>query len=208
MIGIALLMTINLFGHTAEPKEWAFDVYLDSHKIGIHTFELDEHSKLTSKANFKVKVLIFNAYQYDHLAIERWQDDCLISLDSNTVEDGVTTKVKAIQTLKYLVVNDGNKGADLPLCSMTFAYWNPKILQQSHLLNPQNAEWIDTKVTKLGSEKIDVKGKVTEATHYKLDGSLAGKRKLNIDLWYTNENEWVALKSTTIDGYTINYKLH
>jgi Family of unknown function (DUF6134) len=201
-------MTANLFTHTAVAKEWAFDVYLDDKKIGLHTFELDEHSKLISKANFNIKVLLFNAYQYDHLAIERWQDDCLINLEANTVEDGVTTNVKATQKLNYLIVNDGHKVKDLPLCSMTFAYWNPKILQRSHLLNPQTAEWIDTKVTKIGSEKIDVKGQIIEATHYKLDGSLAGKRKLNIDLWYTNENEWVALKSTTNDGYTINYKLH
>ena len=205
--GIAALITANLFGLNAEAKECAFDVYLDNSKIGLHTFKLDDHSELTSKANFKVKVLFFNAYQYDHVAIERWQGDCLVNLESNTIEDEVIYKIKAARTLKYLNVNDGQKGRDLPLCSMTFAYWNPKILQQSHLLNPQNAEWLDTKVTKLGTENIDVKGQTIEATHYKLDASLAGAKKLNIELWYTSENEWVALKSITANGNIINYKL-
>lgn len=207
IIGIGLLITVNLFALSVAAKEWAFDVYLDKTKIGQHTFKLDEYSELTSKANFKVKILLFNAYQYDHLAIERWQGDCLVNLESNTIEDSVVTKIKATQTVKYLNVNDGQKVKDLPLCSMTFAYWNPKILQQSHLLNPQNAEWLDTKITKIGRENIDVKGQIIEATHYKLDGSLAGAKKLNIELWYTAENEWVALKSTTTEGYIINYKL-
>ena len=90
---------------------------------------------------------------------------------------------------------------------MTFAYWNPKIIAQSKLLNPQNGEWLDTKFTHLGSETIDVKNKKIEANHYKLDGSLNGKSKLKIELWYSANNEWLALKSITPEGYTINYKL-
>ena len=205
--GIAVLITVNLFALSVTAKEWAFDVYLDNTKIGLHTFKLDDYSELTSKANFKVRILLFNAYQYDHLAIEHWQGDCLVNLESNTIEDSVTTKIKATQMVKFLKVSDGQKVKNLPLCSMTFAYWNPKILEKSHLLNPQNAEWLDTKVTTIGRENIDVKGKIIEATHYKLDGSLAGEKKLNVELWYTAENEWVALKSTTAEGYIINYKL-
>ena len=90
---------------------------------------------------------------------------------------------------------------------MTFAYWNPKILTQSKLLNPQNAEYLDTQFEKLAPETITVKGKPVETTHYKLKGSLNGKNKLNIELWYNLKNEWVALKSTTPEGYIINYKL-
>jgi hypothetical protein len=47
-----------------------------------------------------------------------------------------------------------------------------------------------------------------EATRYRLNASLNGKPKLNIELWYENtSNDWVALKSITPEGYTINYKL-
>ena len=54
---------------------------------------------------------------------------------------------------------------------------------------------------------LTIKGKPTETTHYKLKGTLGGKNKLNIELWYNLNNEWVALKSTTPEGYVINYKL-
>lgn len=192
---------------TAVAKEWAFDVYLDKSKIGQHAFNLNESNELTSKAKFNVKVLFILAYQYDHKAVEKWNADCLTSLEAHTVENKVITDVKGKLSDSNFVVDDGKNKQKLPNCSMTFAYWNPKILEQAKLLNPQNAEWLDTRFTKIGKETIDVKGKKIDAMHYKLDGSLDGKNKLNIELWYTADNDWVALKSITPDGYTINYKL-
>jgi hypothetical protein len=120
----------------------------------------------------------------------------------------VYTKVNGQIKADQFVVDNGKETQSLPTCPMTFAYWNQKILSQSKLLNPQNADWLDTKVTKLGTELLDVKGKKVEATRYRLNASLNGKPKLNIELWYENtSNDWVALKSITPEGYTINYKL-
>jgi len=202
----ALLMT-SLFSVEISAKEWAFDVYLDKNKIGLHTFTLNDSKELISTAKFNVKVLFINAYQYDHKAIEQWQGDCLNSLESHTLENKVETNIKAKLSGQEFTVDDGKVKQKLPACTMTFAYWNPKILQQSKLLNPQNGEWLDTKFTNLGTETIDVKNKKVEASHYKLDGSLNGKNKLKIELWYSENNEWLALKSITPEGYTINYKL-
>lgn len=203
------ISSISLASSIAAAKDWTFDVYLDKSKMGLHTFSLNEANQLTSTAKFNVKVLFVNAYQYDHKAAEKWQGDCLASLSSHTVENKVITDVKGKITDGNFVVDDGRSKQNLPACVMTFAYWNPKILEQNKLLNPQNAEWLDTKVSKIGVETIEVKGKKTETNHYKLDGSLDGKSKLKIDLWYdTANNDWVALKSITPEGYTVNYKLH
>ncbi|MDP1523949.1 MAG: DUF6134 family protein [Methylotenera sp.] len=189
-------------------KEWNFDVYLDKTRIGQHTFRLSETSELVSQAKFNVKVLFINAYQYQHDAVEQWQEGCLKRLDSNTLENDIMTKVSGKSGEGQFVVDDGKAKQVLPNCPMTFAYWNQNILKQTKLLNPQNAEWLDTRVVELGRETLDVKGNQVEALRYKLDASLAGKPKLNIDLWYRVDNhEWVALKSITPEGYTINYKL-
>jgi hypothetical protein len=189
-------------------REWAFDVYLDKTKIGQHTFKLNNAQELISQAKFNVKVLFINAYQYQHKAVENWQNSCLKNLEANTVENDITTKVKGQLSDGNFVVENGAEKQSLPSCAMTFAYWNQKILQQSKLLNPQNAEWLDTKISKVGTEMLDVKGKKVETTRYKLDASLNGKPKLDIELWYENgSNDWVALKSITPEGYTINYKL-
>lgn len=203
-IALLLLGLPNL----AAAKDWTFDVYLDKTKMGEHTFNLNEANQLISIAKFKVKILFVNAYQYDHKAVENWQGDCLNGLVSHTVENKVISDVKGKLIDGSFVVDDGKTKQNLPACTMTFAYWNPKILEQTKLLNPQNAEWLDIKTTKIGVETLEVKGKKIEATHYKLDGSLEGKNKLKIDLWYeTVSNVWVALKSITPEGYTVNYKL-
>ena len=204
---ISALLITSLFSVGISAKEWSFDVYLDKNKIGQHEFKLTESNELTSIAKFNVKVLFINAYQYDHKAIEQWQSDCLSSLESHTLENKVETNIKAKLSGQEFTVDDGKLKQKLPACTMTFAYWNPKIIQQAKLLNPQNGEWLDTKFTNLGIETIDVKNKKVEASHYKLDGSLNGKSKLKIELWYSANNEWLALKSITPEGYTINYKL-
>lgn len=197
------LMQVNI----ANAREWLFDVYLDKTRIGEHAFKLNSN-ELISQARFNVKLLFINAYDYQHQAIENWQNNCLSQLQSNTVENKVTTKVSGQLRDQGFVVESGKESRTLPPCAMTFAYWNKKILEQTKLLNPQNAEWLDTKINKIGTEILDVKGKKLETTHYKLNASLEGKPKLNIDLWYENENhDWVALKSITPEGYTIHYRL-
>jgi Family of unknown function (DUF6134) len=187
-------------------KEWAFNVYLDKSKIGTHSFTFNDDT-LVSRAKFNVKVLFIEAYKYDHTSKEQWQNDCLTNIDVNTTEDKITTNVKGKKAASGFEISDGKTNQTLAECVMTFAYWNPKILEQSKLLNPQNAEYLDTTFTKLGAAKIDVKGKPTETTHYKLSGALNGVKKLNIELWYNQNNEWVALKSVTPEGYNIIYKL-
>jgi hypothetical protein len=190
-----------------QAKEWVFDVYLDKSKIGKHTFTLDQNNLLTSRAKFNVKVLFIEAYKYDHTAKEQWVADCLSGLEANTIENKVATKVNGKLETDGFNIKNGTAEQALPACVMTFAYWNPKILTQSKLLNPQNAEYLDTAITKLGAGSIEVQGKSTETSHYKLSGALKGVKKLNIELWYNQNNEWVALKSITPEGYNIIYKL-
>ena len=204
----ALLLTAAVvIASPAMADEWAFDVFLDKSKIGKHTFTLDQNRQLISRAKFNVKVLFVNAYSYDHTSKEQWKDDCLASIDANTTENKVVTNIKGAQKDAGFEVSDGTKTQNLGSCAMTFAYWNPKILTQSKMLNPQNAEYLNTQFEKLAPETITVKGKPVETNHYKLKGSLNGKNKLNIELWYNLKNEWVALKSITPEGYVINYKL-
>ena len=206
MIKIILCIVFLAVTPLLQAKEWAFNVYLDKSKIGTHTFNFN-NSTLVSRAKFNVKVLFIEAYKYDHTSKEQWQNDCLTNIEVNTVEDKITTNVKGKKVTSGFEISDGKASQTLAECVMTFAYWNPKILDQSKLLNPQNAEYLDTTFTKLGTAKIDVKGKPTETTHYKLSGALNGVKKLNIELWYNQNNDWVALKSVTPEGYNIIYKL-
>ncbi|MGB4812128.1 MAG: DUF6134 family protein [Methylophilaceae bacterium] len=198
-----LIFSINI-----QAKEWAFDVYLDESKMGTHTYILDNTNMMTSTAKFKVKILFINAYNYNHVSKEQWQDGCLSAIEAQTTENKVKTKVSGkLEGEQFNINTNGVKPQKLPACVMTFAYWNPKILMQSKLLNPQNAEYLSAKIKQVGTENIDVKGVKTETEHYLLQGLSEGKIKLNIDLWYDQNKNWVALQSTTPEGYKVIYKL-
>ena len=44
--------------------------------------------ELTSEAHFRVRFLFIDAYRYEHRARERWQGDCLESLEARTDTNG------------------------------------------------------------------------------------------------------------------------
>jgi len=205
-LGIVPLTAWMLAMPIAEAKEWSFDVWLDKQKIGTHTFSLDQN-RLQSRARFKVKVLFINAYHYQHQADEIWQGQCLSQLTAHTEENKEITDVRGQQQDDQFVIEQKTGRQSLPACVMTFAYWNPEILKQTRLLNPQNAEYLDVTVTDEGWQTIQVKGQHMVAHQYRLNGKYQGKEKLKITVWYDEQQDWVALESITPEGYRIIYKL-
>lgn len=205
LIQSLIVLSIGLHSGLALAKEWPFTAYLDGKEIGQHRFSITETgsgTKLTSEANFNVKVLFINAYKYQHKATEIWQENCLSSIEARTEEN------REISVVKGSLVGDtfdveGPKGKlELPTCAMTFAYWNPKMLSQKKLLNPQTGEWLDVNIKNMGKETIQVRGQDVSAERYRLIAT-----KMKIDLWYSTDSEWLALESTTPEGYLISYKL-
>ena len=201
----ALLLLTMLVNGSAYAKEWPFKVYLDDMEVGQHTFVLTDHDgerELVSNVKLDVKILFVNAYSYLHMADEKWKGDCLTSLTANTNDNGELTTIKGKLEDRGFALDTGKGKKTLPACIMTFAYWNPDFLTQNKLLNPQTGEWQDVKIKSLGNETLEVRGQQVPAEHFKIDSP-----KLKIDVWYSPDKEWLALKSTTPEGYVISYKL-
>jgi hypothetical protein len=204
------LSGLALVCHAAQTQaqEWQFNVFLDEKPIGQHRFVLDDNGAqrtLTSEASFDVKFLFVNAYRYRHTAREQWNGNCLSAIDAKTEENRETTIVKGVldkSADKSAFVLQSPKPKTLGECVMTFAYWNPAMLKQTRLLNPQTGEYLDARITALGKESIQVRGQATDTERYRLEAP-----KLKIDLWYSADQQWLALRSTTPEGYIINYRL-
>ncbi len=180
-------------------QTWDFDVSMDGKSIGSHQFILSEKDNaqqvLKSDAKFNVKFLGINVYKYTHQADELWQNNCLKKLEAKTQENSKTNVVKGFQD-KAVFKIISPKSAELNAeCVMTFAYWNPKILQQQKLLNPQTGEYLPVKVSSLGKETILAKGSNLSAEHFKID-----TEQFKLDVWYGLDGEWLALQSQTPDG--------
>lgn len=174
----------------AEARAWDFRVFLDEREIGRHRFTLSGRGaerELRSEARFDVRVLLIPAYRYRHDALERWRGDCLVSLSATTDDNGEPSAVDW----------RGQSGA----CEMSFAYWNPRILQARRLLNAQTGEVVPVTATAQGEETVQVRGRLVLAQRHRLTGP-----KLAIDLWYAG-GEWVALQSEAAGGRRLVYRL-
>lgn len=184
---------------------WDFDVYLDDKKVGKHLFdvtELDGVKQVKSEANFKVKILFISAYKYEHSAAERWSEDCLVEFDARTNANGKRIQVSGEQTSAGFLVERGDSPIELPECVMTFAYWNPGFLEQPRLLNPQTGEYVDVRVEEIGNELLEVRGQPVAATRFKLTA-----HDVDLTLWYSSDDEWLALESVAKGGHIIRYEL-
>lgn len=207
-LAVALLAGCTLLAGAAEtqPRVWNFSVYLDDKPIGYHRFTVEdrgpEHT-MTTTARFNVKLLFVTVYRYAHDATEHWHGNCLISLKAGTTDGGALAEVDARAEGDAMRVSaTGHARTRYPGCVMSFAYWNPEILRQSRLLNSQTGEYEAIKVTELGAQDIQVHGSAVAAVHYRIDGP-----KHPIDLWYSANQEWLALESPLDGGRRLRYQL-
>jgi Family of unknown function (DUF6134) len=190
---------------------WKFRVYLDDKAIGHHDFTLlqqGERRELRSVARFDVKFLFINAYQYQHEAIEGWQGDCLHSMKARTDDNGKLLSVTAIGQTDVMNVSHPAGSYVINGCAMSFAYWNPLMLQQQRLLNAQTGEYDQVKIESLGRQPLTVRGVQQSSNRYRLLGSNGKGQKLEIDLWYSLTGDWLALQSKTDSGRYLRYTLN
>ena len=207
MIGaaLALLVVVAAWPAIASAREWTFDVSLDGLPIGTHRFELrgdGATARLTSDARFRVRLLVVDAYSYEHHADETWQGDCLVAFESRTIEQGKSTQVAGRTDGDAFVVEGPGGRETLARCPMTFAYWNPAILRQKQLINPQTGVATPIAVEPLGNEPVKVRGASVEVTRQRIQTD-----KTSIEVLYTASGEWVGLRSRTREGHVLGYRL-
>ncbi len=210
--GIALLATLLVVAPAAASSaaapaaggEWNFRVLLDGKEVGWHRYIVREHGAATeveSRAQFDVRFLLLNAYSYRHTARERWRGACLDELESRTETNGRVEEVAAVAYDDTMVVDGPSGDARLSGCVMSFAYWDPRILHATRLLNSQTGELVPVSVAERGTEWVKVAGRSVAATRHRLSAP-----NLQIDLWYA-DGRWVALEAPTPGGRTLRYEL-
>ncbi len=210
--GFAVLATLLVLAPTAfsspaapaASDEWNFRVLLDGKEVGWHRYVVrgdGASTEVESRAQFDVRFLLLNAYSYRHTARERWRGACLDELESRTETNGRVEEVAAVAYDDAVVVDGPSGDARLPGCVMSFAYWDPRILRATRLLNSQTGELLPVSVAERGTERVSVAGRTVAATRHRLSAP-----NLQIDLWYA-DGRWVALEAPTPGGRTLRYEL-
>jgi hypothetical protein len=202
---IFILAIIISASASAGEQEWRFRVLLDDKEIGTHEYflkPLGDGSMLKSMANFEYKLLFVKLYEYRHEAIETWSGNCLTEIESTTNENGEPSEVSGVLENDRFVIHGSSGAKDLPLCNMTFAYWNPDFLKQNRLIDVQNGELVDVNFSAPEKVEIPVKGKNQPSIRYMLKAG-----ELEIVLWYSESFEWLALETEVRGGRRLRYEL-
>jgi hypothetical protein len=188
-----------------EDREWDFRVLLDGKDVGSQRFTVtsqDGLTRLETEADFKVKFLFATVYRYLHSNVETWEGNCLAGIDSTTDANGKPFSVIGSKQDGFFEVNGQNEIEKLPECVMSFAYWNHSFLQHSKLLNSQNGEYLEVEISQPQADFREVRGQKVAALRYHL---IAGE--LDLKLWYSEDNEWLALESRTKGNRVLSYVL-
>ena len=205
LFSLVLTTTAPAQQHENAVANWDFDVFLNDKKVGKHSFTVSETGgmkQVQSEASFNVKILFISAYRYEHSAAERWLENCLVEFDASTNANGKRVDVSGEQTSVGFLVERGDSPIELPECVMTFAYWNVEFLEQPRLLNPQTGEYVVVHVEEVGNEVLQVRGQPVAATRFSLTA-----REVDLTLWYSSDDEWLALESVAKGGHIIRYEL-
>jgi len=185
----------------AATQEWHFEVSADGRHIGTHTFKVIDNAEqrtVETTASFEAKVLRVPFYRYSHHDRELWKEGCLQQIQAETDDNGKSIHLQGQAGADGLRIDSG---VLLPGCVTTFAYWDKRFMEQSHVLNAQTGEYLEFSARRIGLEQISVRGQTVEAEHYSVMTA-----RFSIDLWYSPAAEWLALESLTENKHVLRYE--
>ena len=187
-----------------QSDSWQFQVFLDDKEIGFHNYHLVENGEyrtLRSEARFEYRLLFVTLFRYAHENEETWSGDCLQSIRSQTDSNGTNYRLDGSLENDVFMLDSQDGTAQLPDCVMTFAYWDPDFLEQTRLLNSQDGSFLEVNVSSPEPDEIMVRGQAVPAKRYHLEAG-----DLSLNLWYSEDDEWLALESEVGGGRTLRYR--
>jgi hypothetical protein len=205
---LALFLRVSFaYSQSGQPgsQELVFTVYLDDKTIGTHQVTISDsgtESEVVTEAKFKYSILLIPLYSYHLMTTEMWRDGCLTRMISRTDDNGDDYFVDARRSgdEQGLFLKTQNGSADISGCVKSFAYWDVEQLKADQLLNGQTGQYETTSLTSLGNQPLTFGEVSTQANKYILN-----TERFEIELWYSDDGEWLALQSVTESGGILRY---
>ena len=194
---IVFLILINIpfstnahIQHYENLKRIEFDIYRNNTHIGKHIFtfkKTDEHLKVESEINFKIKKFGVVLYRYHVIGTEIYKDGELIKFNSKTDQNGKKKYVNMkLENGEYVIDGSSYKGT-APVDYLLGTWWNHSIVKATAQISAVSGRIIKQKVTFLGKKTIKLGNKSYDTLHFNFssaDKKLAKDKKLNTDVWY------------------------
>ena len=199
---IILLISSKAFSHTEHYKgikKIEMDVLRNGEIIGYSNYFFEQKdNNMTVKNYTKFNVELFGVSIFSILseAVEKYENDELISYKSNTFQNDKEKYVNLNynqSSKKFIIDGSSYKGEASNDCVIG-NWWNHKILKADKQISPLSGSVKEQVVIFLGKEDIIINGKNYLVDHFKLKSkneNLPKNKKLDFDIWYNAENNLI-----------------
>jgi Domain of unknown function (DUF6134) len=197
---LAGLVGVMMVGSSASAETIRFALTRNGDQIGTHVIEINRSGSETSvktTIDLAVRVFVITVYRLKHTATERWANARLVSLNSNTDDNGTPRSVAVIQTPSGLEITADGKTTHADHSLVPLTLWNTELLTRKVALNAQDGEIMPLSVDDHGSEQLIINGRVLKAKRYTL------KTKHTQDVWYDEQARPVRASITAPDGSVV-----
>jgi hypothetical protein len=204
LLAVGLLPAAVTAASTSGSMRLDFTVLKDGDAIGHHQIELvrnGDQQNVSIKTDIVVKVVYVPVYRFEHRGSEVWQNGHLVSLRSQTNDDGEKHTLQAAAKDDRLEVTGDGTVSQASDEIIPASLWNRDLVNQTALLNTLTGKQMAIKVADLGADPVRVHGSTVPAQHYKVTG------ELERELWYDQSDRLVLVKFTAKDKSEISYVL-
>lgn len=202
--GAMLMPGVPALAATVPPaRVIPFMVAMDGGPMGTHTLAFNrDGDRMVVDIDIRLEVgSIITLFRYSHRNREVWENGRLVSLDTETDDDGTAYRVSGRTTADGFRVTGGVEGDFVaPPDVMPSSYWNIGTVDQTRVLDTQRGRMIDVVTELVGEETIEAAGTIVRANRYRMTGTLT------VDVWYSYTGQWVKL-AFNARGREVEYTL-
>lgn len=204
VLGFVVFAALGVEAAVPATGELSFTVMREGDDIGTHRLKFrtdDRGLAVDIQTDIAVKVFGVALYRFEHEGHEIWRENHLVSIVSETNDDGTPHHLNATATEGALMVDGDARQESERLAIIPASLWNNELVSQTELLNTLDGSNMPVTILEIGPEVVEAWGRNVSATHYSVTG------KLNRELWYDADGILVQVKFGGADGSEITYIL-
>lgn len=193
LVGVGLVPIVPGRLRAATSAERVFEVLRGGRDIGRHVVRIERDGGDVAVAvdiDFVVRLLGIPAYRYEMRNREVWRGGTLVSVDSETNNDGTRQYVRVRRENGGLAIDGSDHSGMAPLDAATTTYFVPDFLQRDPWIGTDGGALLDIATERLGQDTVETgAGPVICARHRVTDGE-----GFTTDLFYDDRGEWLSCR--------------
>jgi hypothetical protein len=193
------------FPFTPPEGRFIYTITRDGDPIGTQKLDFlhdgDNGLTVIADVSIDVRMLGLSFYTFTQHIEETWQDGVLLSMTSDTLDDGDERKVDLRRKGDRLQGKFNSKNRDVPGNLIPSTLWHPDAVNQSTVLDTVRARQHQVTVADKGEVALVLPVGQIEARHFSFTG------ELNRDVWYGPDGVILKAEMKAKDGSIIRQEL-